>query len=131
MLNVYWMNTWNSWNNEWINSVPASSLKIKLPPEEKVLKNHLWITLNKQWLIKSPLNYYWNLFFKMGFPDGSAVKNLPAKCRWCGLDPWVGTIPWRKKWQPTPVFLPGKSHGQWCLAGWSPWGHKRVTRLND
>ena len=33
---------------------------------------------------------------------------------------------WRRKWQPTPAFLPGKSHGQWSLAGYSPWSHKRV-----
>jgi len=43
-----------------------------------------------------------------------------------GLDAWVGTITWRKKWQPTPVFSPGKSHGQSCLADYSPWSHKRV-----
>ena len=34
--------------------------------------------------------------------------------------------PWRRKWQPAPVFLPGKSHGQRNLVGYSPWGHKRV-----
>ena len=39
-------------------------------------------------------------------------------------DPWVRKIPWRRKWQPTPVFLPGKSHGQRSLAGCSLWGHK-------
>ena len=39
-----------------------------------------------------------------------------------GFDPWVGNIPWRRKWQPTPVFLPGKYHGQRSLAGYSPWG---------
>ena len=44
----------------------------------------------------------------------------------CGFDPWVGKIPWRKKGQPTPVFLPEKSHGQRSLAGYSPWGHRRV-----
>ena len=42
------------------------------------------------------------------------------------FSPWVGRIPWRRKWQPTPVFLPGKSHGQKSLAGYSPWGCKRV-----
>ena len=40
------------------------------------------------------------------------------------FDPWIGKIPWRGTWQPTPVFLPGKSHGQRSLAGHSPWGHK-------
>ena len=41
-----------------------------------------------------------------------------------GFDPWVGKIPWRNKWQPTPVFLPGEFHGEKSLAGYSPWGCK-------
>ena len=41
--------------------------------------------------------------------------------RRCGFESWVGKIPWRKKWQPIPVFLPGESHGQRSLAGCSPW----------
>ena len=41
-----------------------------------------------------------------------------------GFDPWVGKIPWRRKWQPSPVFLPGKSHGQRSLVCYSSWGHK-------
>ena len=41
------------------------------------------------------------------------------------LDPWVRKIPWRRKSQPTPVFLPGKSQGWRSLAGYQ-WGHKRV-----
>ena len=44
------------------------------------------------------------------------VKNLPAKGRRRGFDPWVGKVPWKKKWQPTPVFFPGKSHEQRSLA---------------
>ena len=39
-----------------------------------------------------------------------------------GFDPWVRKIPWRRAWQPTPVFLPGESHGQRGLAGCGPWG---------
>ena len=42
-----------------------------------------------------------------------------------GFDRWVGTIPWRREWPPTPVFLPGESHGQRSLAGYSPWGRKQ------
>ena len=42
------------------------------------------------------------------------------------FDPWVRKIPWRRKWLPTPVFLPGKPCGQRSLVGCSPWGHKRV-----
>ena len=54
------------------------------------------------------------------------VKN-PLQCRrhWgYGFNLWVRKIPWRKKWQPIPVFLPGKFHGQRTLRGYSPQGHK-------
>ena len=63
-----------------------------------------------------------NLCIKWGFPVGSVAKNPPA--RRCGFYPWVGKIPWRRAWQPTPVFLPGKSHRQRSLVGYSPWGLK-------
>ena len=57
------------------------------------------------------------------FPGGSVVKT-PHQCRRPGFDPWVGKSPWRRKWQPPPAFLPGGSHGQRGLAGYSPRGHK-------
>ena len=44
------------------------------------------------------------------------------------FDPWVKRIPWRRKWQPPPVFLPGKVHGQRSLVGYSPWGHKELGK---
>ena len=46
-----------------------------------------------------------------GFCGSSAVKNLPQCKRW-EFNPWVRNVPWRRAWQPTPVFLPGESHGQ-------------------
>ena len=47
-------------------------------------------------------------------------------------DPWVRKIPWRRKWQPTPIILPGKSHGQRSLVGYNPWGsQKSQTQLID
>ena len=50
-----------------------------------------------------------------------------------GFNPWVGKIPWRRKWQPTPVLLPGESHGQRSLAGYSPQGLKELdtTEVTD
>ena len=51
------------------------------------------------------------------------VKNLPATWR-SRFDPWVGKIPWRRQWLPTPVFLPGEFHGQRSPAGYGLWGHK-------
>ena len=44
------------------------------------------------------------------------------------IDPWVGKIFWNRKWQPTPVFFPKKSHGQRNLVGYSPWGHNESDR---
>ena len=60
----------------------------------------------------------------MGLPCGSVVKKLPASAGDMGSIP--ESFPWRRKWQPTPVFLSRKSHGQRSLAGYSPWGCKRV-----
>ena len=57
------------------------------------------------------------------------VKNPPASAgdaKRRGFDPWVGKIPWRRAWQPAPVFLPGESHTQRSLVGSSPWGHKEL-----
>ena len=48
------------------------------------------------------------------------------QCGRPGFDPWIGKIPWRRKWQSTPVILPGKSHGQRSLVGYSPWGRKEL-----
>ena len=46
------------------------------------------------------------------------------RCKKCGFQPWIGKIPWRRKWQPTPVLMPGESHGQRSLAGCSPRGRR-------
>ena len=54
------------------------------------------------------------------------VKNLPAMQEIYGFNPWVRKSPWRRKWQPTPVFLPGESYRQRRLAGYSPQGHKEL-----
>ena len=58
-------------------------------------------------------------------PRWLSGKKPTCHCRRCrrhGFHPWVGKVLWRKAWQPTPVFLLGKSHGQRSLAGYSPWG---------
>ena len=51
------------------------------------------------------------------------------RCRRYGFDPWVGKIPWRRKWWPNPVFLPEKSQGQRSLLGYSPWGRKELDTV--
>ena len=64
--------------------------------------------------------HIWKLLCQTGFPGGSEVKASACTCRRPGFDPWVGKIPWRRKWQPTPVFLPGESHGLRSLVNYSP-----------
>ena len=55
-----------------------------------------------------------------GLPWEFSGKESVCQCRRQGFNPWVGKIPWRRKWQPTAVFLPGESHGQRSLEGCSP-----------
>ena len=64
-----------------------------------------------------------------GFPGGASGKEPTCQCRRCkrlGFSPWVGKIPWRRKWHPTPIFLPGESHGWRSLVGCSPRSHKEL-----
>ena len=72
-----------------------------------------------------PLGIFPSLQFtdKMVAPMWHSGKESTCQCRRLrrhGLDPWVGKIPWRRKWLPSPVFLPGESHGQRSLEGYSP-----------
>ena len=53
-------------------------------------------------------------------------QRICLQCRKPGFDPWVQKIPWRRKWQPTLVFLPEESHGQRSLVGQNPWGCKEL-----
>ena len=76
---------------------------------------------------------YWVLLRSWASQVAQVVKNPAANAedtgRRCRLYPWFRKIPWRKKWQTTPVFLPGKSHGQRSLVGYSPWGCKRSDKI--
>ena len=60
----------------------------------------------------------------INFASGKEPACQQRKCKRCRFDPWVEKIPWSMKWQPTPAFLPEKSHGQRNLVGYDPKGHK-------
>ena len=64
-----------------------------------------------------------------GFSSGTVGKEPACGCKRCRIDTWVGKIPWSRKWQPIPVFLPGKFHGQRSLGSYSPWGSLRVGHV--
>ena len=83
----------------------------------KVKRTHRMGENNSKWNNWQRINFQ-NMRAAHGLPPGSVVKNLPHFRR-CRFSPWVGKIPCRKEWQPTPVFLPGESHGQRSLAGYS------------
>ena len=77
------------------------------------------------------------LMCKLGVPNSLSGKESTCQCGRCKrfeFNPWAGKKPWRKKWQPTPIYLPGKFQGQRNLTGCSPWGRKqsKVTeQLSD
>ena len=84
------------------------------------------LTLMHQSCLLSCFFNRWDLGLPWQFPGGASGKESANQCRRCEFDSWVGKIPWRRKRQPTPVFLPGEFHGQRRLVGYSPWGHKEL-----
>ena len=73
------------------------------------------------------MNYYKANTFIKGFPGVSVVKNLPAKSGDAGLIAGLGGSPGEGSGYPLLIFLPGESHGQRSLAGYSPWGHRELA----
>ena len=87
--------------------------------ETKVLKCYRKVSSDLEKLRKLPNHMAYNTWTWIW----SSAEVKASACR-PGFDPWVGKIPLRRKWQPTPVFLPGESHGRRSLEGYSPWGRK-------
>ena len=107
------------WSGMPLSSVLAMSLQQWGLVISEAISILLQSSVSCQGTIETEIRVPW------GFPSGSMVKNQPAMQE-MQFNPWIGKIPWRMKWQSSPVFLPGKSHGQRNLVGCSPWGHKWV-----
>ena len=113
------------WNSPYI------TLKRKPEPEGPVLKDyvssvfhHFYAHCFVQNSVAWPQPYLLGRAFQV-------AQRLESTCqcrrhKTCMFNPWVGKIPWRRKWQPTPVFLAGEFHEQRSLVGYSPWGHKEL-----
>ena len=103
-------------------------------PKQATIKRKTAMMVFKVVVIGFFLFFTFYFVFYFVFPGGTRGKEHPCQCRrWKrhGLDPsWVGKIPWRRTWQPTPVFLPGESHGQRSLAGYSPY-HRTVSDTTE
>ena len=113
-----------SWAVCWIRGLTSSvSLKdhCHFLPDIQFLESHQFIYFYLVYCLSSKINLF---SLTLGFPGGSEVKASACNAGDLGLIPGSGTFPWRRKWQPTPVFLPGESHGQRNLAGYSPRGRK-------
>ena len=86
--------------------------------------------LRTNWPIKKSYFYLnestLNLCTNTGLPSGEEPACQYKRRRRCRFNPWIGKIPWRRKWQPNPVFLPRKFHWQRSLAGYSPQGCKEL-----
>ena len=91
------------------------------------LPSWIWEALYAKWLFGKSTEEF-------DLRQGGSVVKKACQCRRHrrrGFDPWVRKIVWRRKWQPTPVFLPGESHGQRSLAGYSPQGFKSQIGLSN
>ena len=128
----------SSW--AWKETVHEGYLAQRLAPE----KEEVGVTIieKRQQLIWSQTSglqsWFWHwittwpwplasALWETGFPGGPSGTACQCRRRKrCRFDPWVSKVPWRRPWQPTPVFLPEESHGQGTLAGYSPRGSQRV-----
>ena len=77
-------------------------------------------------------DYFPSVITTLGLLRWCSGKESACQCRRhkrCGFNPWIGKIPWNRKWQPTPALLPGKFHGQRSLVGYSPWDCKELDMI--
>ena len=112
---TFLVNTASLDNVKWGHYVPSCTLPMDM----------LWGS-RRRFLNFRTIGIWGQIILCWGLPWWLSGKESACQGRRCGFDPWVGKIPWRRKWQPTPVFLPGKSHRQRSLSGYCPWGDKRV-----
>ena len=102
-----WVTTLLHWKEMWL--------------ETSVLKKILRLPDTDTWVTHGISKTSFELF---GWCSGKESICQFRRCQRHEFDPWIGKIPWSRKWQLTPVFLPGKFHGQRSLAGYSSWGRK-------
>ena len=118
--NIKWT-TWIAWKILTQNPLRTDLQKKSKSFQQTELKQLAWLTqLPPNLVLDSRQN---------GLPMWHSGKEFACRCRRYmrrRFNPWVMKIPWSRKWQPIPVFLPGKFHGQRSLSSYSPWGHKEL-----
>ena len=81
------------------------------------------------WRVRSSANCYPTCFHMWGERASQPANGRDVRHMGCGFNRWVGKIPWRRVWQPPAVSLPGDSHRQRSLVGYSPWCHKESDTI--
>ena len=109
------------------HSIFYLNLRVPRKPNTRKKENQAFLTVLMRKVGDHDL---WLHTWGEGLPWGLSGKESTCQGRRPGSDPWVWRIPWRRAWQPTPVFLPGESHGQRCLVGYSPWGRKESNAVH-
>ena len=107
-----------------INFLKRLKKTLKVMNYIKSIRSILSFPWNSLKCFKKILNLSTRKYKSKGITGGSDGKESACNEGRPGFDSWVGKIPWRRKWQPTPGFLPGIFHGRRSLVGYSPWGHK-------
>ena len=129
-----WYCVWGNAFSTWKGKLPKSHLHVLLDYKEADLREVSFGELPGSAEAVWPLQSGSHLSLKTYLLIRLSGKESACQCRRCGFNPWVRKIVWRREWQPILVFLPGKSHRQRSLAGYSPWDSKEsdmIERLNN
>ena len=95
----------------------SKAVKFSLQKVSRVLIKHCKHRQSGLQVVPDPLLFSYPMLYHGGLPGVSESKESACQYRRLGFDPWVRKTPWRREWQPTPIFLPEELHGQRSLEG--------------
>ena len=130
------LSRWEECGLEWLSSSLLSPIRYSDCPYAKVPKSTKFLAPHQQNEKKAPSLrtariYVLSLLLFKASQVALMIKNLPANAGDPGSIPGSGRFPWRRKWQPTAIFLPAEFHGQRGLVGYNPWGHKESDTTGE
>ena len=103
----------------------CEDIKVKIHADHVGSWRDFAVSGHRMGLIKEAEDIIRTRLWKVWLPCGLVGKESACNVGIPRFNPWAGKILWRRKWQPTPLFLPGEFHGKRSLVGYTPWGHKQ------